>query len=80
MKDHYQITPSDVLAEVEKLRAERNRCVEVMADQDGVIAELLEAAEQCLDDMGDTGHSVCEQAKQMLRIAVAKAKGGPDVL
>ena len=45
MKNHYQVTPSDVLVEVEKLKAERNRCVEVMADQDGVIAELLEALE-----------------------------------
>jgi len=38
--------------------------------------EMAEAIEQALDDMQD-GHSVCEQAKQMLRDALAKATGQP---
>ena len=36
--------------------------------------EMAEAIEQALDDMGDNGHCVCEQAKQMLRTALSKAR------
>lgn len=53
---------SDVLDEVDRVKA--------------INAELLEAAEQCLDDMGDS-LCVCEQAKEMLQAAVAKAIGKP---
>ncbi len=35
--------------------------------------DMLEAIEQALDDMGAESHSVCEQAKQMLRAALVKA-------
>lgn len=32
------------------------------------------AIEQALDDMGEGGHCVCEETKQMLRDAIAKAE------
>jgi hypothetical protein len=39
------------------------------------IPAMQEAIEQALDDMGEDGHSVCEQAKQMLKDALARAYG-----
>lgn len=38
-------------------------------------AELVEAIEQALDDMGENGKIVCQQAKDMLQAAYAKAAG-----
>lgn len=37
---------------------------------DDNVRRLFEAAEQCLDDMGDSGHCVCDHAKAMLRVAL----------
>jgi hypothetical protein len=39
----------------------------------GVNQGLLKAADQCLDDMGDTGLCVCQAAKDQLRAAIAAA-------
>jgi hypothetical protein len=39
------------------------------------IPAMQEAIEQALDDMGEAGHSVCEQAKQMLKDALVRAYG-----
>ena len=41
------------------------------AIRDAEIAELVDALEQLLDDMGDTGHCVCEAAKQYAKAALA---------
>jgi delta-aminolevulinic acid dehydratase/porphobilinogen synthase len=35
------------------------------------LVELVKAADQCLDDMGETGHCVCPAAKEWLREALA---------
>lgn len=45
------------------------------ADAIESIPAMVEAIEQALDDMGEDGHCVCEQAKQMLQSALAKARG-----
>lgn len=37
--------------------------------------DLLEALEQLLDDMGEDGLSVCQEAKDQARAAISKAKG-----
>lgn len=46
--------------------------------QDGnliaVAPDMEEAIEQALDDMGNDGHSVCEQTKQMLRDALKSVR------
>ena len=51
-------TASEHAVEIDRLKAERK--------------QMREAIEQALDDMGEKGLSVCQQAKEMLQTALAK--------
>jgi len=58
-------------------KADVTALVKYAAHLEALNDALLEAVEQCLDDMGESGHCVCEEAKQMLRAAFANARGEP---
>jgi hypothetical protein len=67
---------------IDRLTLERNRCVEVIADQDGIIADLLEVLENIIksvddDDNPDSGwfSEASIVACQRARVLIATIKG-----
>jgi hypothetical protein len=68
------------LKEIMRLKTERNRCVEIIVDQDGVIAALIAALEDAAAAMTDCVNSSdgdfswLKRSAEEARAAIAAAK------